>query len=97
VNHKLLNCIGFQWDEANFEKNWISHQVSSTECEQIFFNQPLLLGDDEQHSKKEERYHVLGQTNEGRQIFLVCTVRNEFIRVISARDMNKLERKEYDE
>jgi len=92
-----LDCIGFQWDEANFQKNWVLHQVTDTECEQIFFNQPLLFGDDEQHSKGEKRYFVLGQSNEGRRIFLVCTIRDKYIRVISARDMSKAERKEYDE
>ena len=92
---KILSCTGFQWDDGNSEKNWISHQVSRSECEQIFFNQPLIVGSDEKHSKTEERYYVLGQTDENRLLFIVCTIRDELIRVISARDMSKKEREVY--
>ncbi len=92
TNHEILNCTGFQWDDGNSEKNWISHQVAKSECEQIFFNQPLVIGSDEKHSEIEKRYYVLGQTNSDRQLYIVCTVRQNLIRIISARDMNKRER-----
>ncbi len=91
----LLECAGFDWDEGNRDKNWISHQVTSSECEEIFFNQPLVVADDVSHSKDENRYYVLGQTNAGRLPFLVFTIRTKLIRVISARDMGRKERKEY--
>ena len=91
----LLVCAGFDWDEGNRDKNWISHQVTSSECEEIFFNQPLVVADDVPHSKDEQRYYALGQTNAGRLLFLVFTIRTELIRVISARDMSRKERKEY--
>jgi hypothetical protein len=45
----------------------------------------------------EPRYYVLGQTDAGRKLFVVVTVRRELIRVISARDMNRRERKEYED
>ena len=93
--HKILNCVGFQWDTGNSEKNWISHQVSKSECEQIFFNQPLIIGDDEKHSQFEARYYSLGQTDSGRLLFIVSTIRDELIRVISARDMRKKEKEVY--
>jgi uncharacterized DUF497 family protein len=93
---RLLSCTGFEWDEGNREKNWIRHQVSVPECEQVFFNTPLLVAEDEQHSSIEPRYYVLGQTNAGRKLFVVVTVRGELIRVISARNMSRRERKEYE-
>jgi len=40
--------------------------------------------------------YVLGQTDAGRRLFVVVTVREELIRVISARDMSRRERKEYE-
>jgi len=95
MKQELLSCIGFQWDEGNSEKNWVSHQVSRFECEQVFFNQPLLIGNDEKHSKIEKRYYALGQTDDGRRLFLVCTIRNKLIRIISARDMSIKERGTY--
>jgi len=91
----LKQCSGFQWDLGNSEKNWISHQVTRSECEQIFFNQPLIFGDDVMHSKNETRYYALGQTDDRRLLFVVYTIRNNLIRVISARDMSKKERGVY--
>jgi uncharacterized protein len=91
----LKQCSGFQWDLGNSEKNWISHQVTRSECEQIFFNQPLIFGDDVMHSKNEPRYYALGQTDDRRLLFIVYTIRNNLIRVISARDMSKKERGVY--
>ena len=79
---------GFEWDDGNFDKNWVKHQVSNAECEEIFFNLPLLLADDTKHSQDEKRYYVLGQTNARRWLFMVFTVRENKVRVISARDMN---------
>ncbi len=97
TNHEILNCNGFQWDDGNSEKNWISHQVAKSECEQIFFNQPLVIGNDEKHSTVEKRYYVLGQTDSDRLLYIVCTVRQNLIRVISARDMSKKEREVYNQ
>lgn len=88
---------GFDWDEGNSEKNRIRHRVSKTECEEVFFNQPIIVGDDEKHSETEKRWYLLGKTNQGRLLFLVFTKRDELIRVISARDMNKKERRIYNE
>jgi hypothetical protein len=45
---------GFNWDEGNRGKNWDKHQVSDSECEQVFFNQPLLVFSDEKHSEEEQ-------------------------------------------
>ncbi|MBC8504696.1 MAG: BrnT family toxin [Anaerolineales bacterium] len=91
------NLKGFDWDDGNREKNWIKHQVSSIECEEIFFNTPLVLANDKLHSVDETRYYVLGQTNRERRLFIVFTVRDEKIRVISARDMSRKEHEIYEE
>jgi uncharacterized DUF497 family protein len=86
---------GFDWDEGNIDKNWIKHQVSNSECEEVFFNLPLLLADDTKHSQDEKRYYVLGQTNAKRLLFIAFTVRENKIRVISARNMNSKEERAY--
>ena len=41
-------------------------------------------------------YFALGETDIGRLLFVVFTIRNNLIRVISARDMNRRERKVYE-
>jgi len=93
----LNQLTGFDWDAGNREKNWQSHHVSTGECEEIFFNLPLLLQDDSNRSSTEPRYLVLGQTNAGRLLFIAFTIRQEKIRVISARDMCQKERERYEQ
>ena len=88
-------CSGFDWDEGNSDKNWIAHRVSNSECEEVFFNRPLIVKDDEKHSKTEKRYYVLGRTDSNRHLFIAFAIRNKLIRVISARDMNDKELGKY--
>src|ERR1700694_4111880 len=91
------HLVGFDWDTGNKQKNWEKHQVDYTECEQVFFNKPLLLSEDPQHSVQEKRYYVLGRSDMHRPLFIVFTIRGNKIRVISARDQNKKERKIYEQ
>jgi len=93
----LNNCEGFEWDEGNVTKNWEKHKVTRIECEQVFFNKPFIVGDDPKHSKKEKRWYLLGQTDQDRLIFIVFTIRGKLIHIISEQDMNRNERKQYDE
>jgi len=86
---------GFDWDAGNLTKNWDRHQVANTECEEVFLNTPLLLADDPKHSVKEARHYALGQTDNGRLLFVAFTVRGARIRVISARPMSGKERRIY--
>lgn len=91
------NCEGFQWDSGNSEKNLHKHKVTSSECEQVFFNQPISVIDDTKHSENENRWYLLGRTDQDRFLFVVFTIRKNLIRIISARDMNKKEREIYNE
>lgn len=93
----ISNLIGFEWDEHNRDKNWKKHVVSTSECEEIFFNLPLLLKTDMTHSQIKPRYFVLGQTAAGRRLFIAFTVREQRIRVISAREMSRKEREIYEQ
>ena len=96
IQKTLSKCTGFEWDEGNSRKNWVKHQVTPSECEQIYFNQPLIVKDDVNHSGIETRYFALGKTDENRKLFVAFTVRNNLIRVISARDMDRKEREVYE-
>ena len=88
---------GFQWDRGNIDKNLIKHNVENWECEQVFFNRPLLVLDDPKHCVSEKRWAAFGKTDTDRFLVVIFTKRNNLIRIISARDMNKKERKFYDE
>ena len=91
VYDDLEKWVAFDWDNGNQGKNWEKHRVSDGEAEEIFFNAPLVAGTDDAHSKKEPRLFALGQTNARRGLFVVFTIRKNFIRVISARDMTTRE------
>jgi len=87
----------FDWDESNINKNWDKHRVHHLECEEIFFNEPIITKVEKRGVPQEERVFALGVTNEGRFLFVVFTNRRGRIRVVSARDANKKERKIYHE
>ena len=95
----LAKIIGFNWDAGNVRKNEEKHGVSMAEAEQVFFNTPLLILENSNHSDQEIRIHVLGQTDEARGLHITVTLRKAgtLIRVISARDMHRKERAIYDQ
>ena len=90
--------VGFDWDAGDERKSVDKHRVRQTEAEQAFFNQPLLVLEDERHSADEPRFHALGRTEAGRRLQITFTLRREgsLVRVISARDMSARERAIYD-
>ena len=91
----LSQCAGFEWNEGNINKNWLKHKVSPAECEQIFFNRPIVIQEDQEHSKVEKRFYALGRTDSKRNLFIAFAVRDKCNRVISARDMSRKEREVY--
>ena len=90
--------VGFDWDAGNARKSADKHSVTQSEAEQAFFNQPLLILEDDRHSFTEARFHALGRTNDDRRLHITFTLRHEatLIRIISARDMSARERLAYE-
>src|SRR5689334_11649417 len=95
----LAAVIGFEWDAGNVRKSAEKHGVSQMEAEQVLFNQPLLVLEDAGHRQTESRWHALGVTDAGRLLHITFTLRvhDTRIRVISARTMNRKERKLYEQ
>ena len=91
----IISSEGFDWDHGNINKNWVKHAVTDSECEQVFFNQPFIVLPDLKHSISEKRFYALGHTDANRRLFVVFGLRKNLVRIISARDMNRKERKEY--
>lgn len=92
----LSEQILFEWDQGNIDKNFAKHNVSDKEGEEVFKNEPVLMFKDEKHSVNEERYMVWGVTKSKRKLTVFFTFRGDKIRVISARDMHKKERGQYE-
>jgi hypothetical protein len=89
----LAKIKGFDSGEGNIRENE-KHGVSMAEAEQVFFNAPLLVLEDPQHSTQERRFHALGQSDDRRRLHITFALRGrgEKIRIISARDMHRKER-----
>jgi len=94
---EIEKIVGFEWDSGNIYKNEKKHGVTWQEIEEVFFNEPLLLYQDNNHSFLEERCFCLGQTDQGVVLFIAYTLRGNKIRAISARRVTKKERKIYEE
>lgn len=71
----LSHCTGFEWDEGNALKNGEKHQVRQAECEQMFFNDPLVVMEGMKHSTTEPRFFALGCSDTGRPLLVVFTIR----------------------
>ncbi len=87
----------FEWDEGNREKNWIKHRVSVNECEGVFQDISRVISYDTNHSQGESRYSILGKTLSGRRLQIIYTIRDSSVRVVSARDQSKKERRLYEQ
>lgn len=83
--------LAFQWDHGNTDKNFDKHQVTNQECEEVFFDQDKKILKDSLHSGSEDRRILIGCTKLSRPLFIVFTVRQSKVRIISARDLNKKE------
>ena len=62
----------------------------------MFFNRPLVVVAGAQRTESTPRYYALGQTDTRCLLFIVCTIREERIRVISARPMSRQEQRVYE-
>ncbi len=89
----------FVWDEGNRNKSQDKHGVSVLEIEEVFEASEALraLGEQVSPIVEEPRFGVLGITKSARHLFVCFTIRGTGVRIISARDMNKKERKIYGE
>jgi uncharacterized DUF497 family protein len=84
----------FFWDKDNLS-HIARHHVSKDEAEQVIQNDPLDL--ERQIRKGEQRLLHLGETNAGRVLFVVVTLRDKMLRVVTAFPADRKARKFYAE
>lgn len=92
----LSKLEGFEWDNGNKNKNWKKHKVTDKEAEEVFFDSLSITIIDTKHSVSEKRFHHLGKTSRNKILFISSTIRNNKIRIISARPVNHKERRIYE-
>jgi uncharacterized protein len=87
----------FDWDTNKAVSNLSKHGVSFDEAKTVF-DDPLYVDFyDPDHSEDEERYLILGISNQGRLLIVSYTGREELTRLISARVVTRIEREAYEE
>lgn len=91
---ELPEPITFEWDKGNQSKSLEKHGITNQEAEETFFGEKLITPD-QHHSKIEQRFDMLGQTNSGKILYIVFTIRKQQVRIISARNADKKEREIY--
>jgi uncharacterized protein len=87
----IKGFLEFEWDKGNKDKNWKLHHVKNEEAEETFFDDKKKILKDNLHSGSENRYILLGATKKNKILFIVFTIRNKKIRIISSRNINKKE------
>lgn len=94
---KILSYpISFEWDKGNIDKNFKKHGVTNKEAEEVFLNKSKFIFKDEKHSITEKRHMIWGITNKNRCLSVFFTIRRNKVSVISARDIHRKERREYE-
>lgn len=90
------DITGFQWDNANSNKNHAKHGIGCPEAESVFLSSALRILEDPKHSTPtESHWHAFGISSHQRPLSITFTLRPPLIRIISARPMSSRERKSY--
>jgi uncharacterized DUF497 family protein len=89
--------VRFEWDPAKAATNFEKHSVSFQEAATVFADPLSLTFDDPDHSSYEQRYLTAGLSTRGRHLIVAHTDRGGRIRIISAREVTRRERKLYEE
>ena len=87
----------FEWDESKAEANLQKHGVSFTEAMTVFADPLSVTGYDPKHSDGEDRFLTMGLSATGRLLVVSHTDRDQYIRLISAREATRRERKDYED
>ena len=90
-------ALTFEWDKNKAEENLRKHGVGFEETKTVFNDPFSITIYDPDHSTDEDRYIDVGLSSRGRILVVSYTERGENIRLISSREANRRERKDYEE
>jgi uncharacterized DUF497 family protein len=88
--------LTFTWDAGKASANLEIHGVSFSEAATCFGDPLSLTIGDPLHSKEEDRFVLIGQSFSGRLLVVVHSERSGSIRIISAREATRRERRDYE-
>lgn len=87
----------FDWDRKKARTNLRDHKVSFQEAATVFGNSLSETFNEPDHSIGEQRFIIIGHSENGRLFFVSYTDDGETVRIISARELTSAERKQYEE
>ena len=87
----------FEWGEKKARSNLRDHGVSFDEAQTVFNDDFSITIPDPGHSFGEERFLIIGVSHTDRLLVVVFTERDDRIRLISAREAERHERRDYEE
>ena len=82
----ILEFDEFDWDEQN-TSHLGRHEITPAEAEQAILNRPIDLGSHLRNG--EERLALIGETDAGRILAVVTTMRGKKVRVVTAWPANR--------
>jgi uncharacterized DUF497 family protein len=88
--------LEFEWDREKERANRKKHRVSFQEAATAFSDPRSVTFYDPDHSDDEDRYITIGTSETGRLVIISHTDRDDRIRIISARQAARRERKIYE-
>jgi uncharacterized DUF497 family protein len=88
--------MNFEWDPQKADINLKKHGVSFEEAKTVFDDRLYIDFYDPDHSDIEHRYLIVGQSRRGRLLIVSYTEREDTLRLISARETTRKERKVYE-
>ena len=89
--------LTFEWDPKKAAANRRKHRVTFEEAVTIFGDPSELMIPDPAHSIHEERFISVGLSDRGRILLVAYTEAASVVRIISAREADKYERRQYRE
>jgi uncharacterized DUF497 family protein len=89
--------IEFEWNPEKAEANFRKHRVAFAEAATVFRDPLSITICDPDHSQDEDRYLTVGKTARGRAVVVAHTDRSSRTRIISARELTRAEREDYEE
>jgi len=89
-------ALVFEWDAEKASSNLDKHGVSFEEAGSAFADPLSLTIPDPAHSEGESRFILVGMSAGGRLVVVAHTERQDRIRLISAREASRRERRAYE-
>ena len=92
-----MKIESFIWLEEIIDKLVFKHHVETNEVEELFDTNPKIRFVQKGNRKGEDIYMALGKSEAGRYLAVIFIhKKNNYALILSARDMAKKERKQYE-